>query len=233
MHSVDIPQWATKVALKRRGVVHPYAALDGRRTALVVIDLQNAFLVREHAVAFVPHGLDIVENVNRVANAVRDAGGGVFWVQNTVDEPSLASWTNWFAMGLPATVERSIATMSRGTPGHALYAGLDVRPEDTCVEKYRFSAFIQGGSDLAQRLHKGGYDTVIIAGVATNVCCESSARDAAMLNFKTIMIADATATSDDDVHNAALATFYAMFGDVMETEFICACLQNAAASTTI
>ena len=65
-----------------------------------------------------------------------------------------------------------------------------MRPEDLTVEKNRFSAFIQGSSDLAAVLRGRGLDTILITGTVTNVCCESTARDAMMLNFKTVMITD-------------------------------------------
>ena len=101
--------------------------------------------------------------------------------------------------------------------------------DDEVVLKYRFSAFVQGASDLPQRLRAQGYDTVLITGTVTNVCCESSARDAMMLNFKTIMVSDANAARTDEEHNATLSTFYAIFGDVMDTDFLIQRLEANAA----
>lgn len=217
---------AKKSAMRRRKAEHPHADLDPRKTALVVIDLQNAFMVKEHAVSLIASAVSIVDNVNRLATAVRGGGGKVFWIQNTFTPETVQSWSNWFEMNLPEATSLSLETQKPGSPGHALYAGLDVREQDDCVQKYRFSAFIEGGSDLPARLRAGGYDTVIIVGTVTNVCCESSARDAAMLNFKTIMVSDANATYDDDAHNATLGTFYALFGDVASTDEIVAWIAN-------
>jgi ureidoacrylate peracid hydrolase len=73
------------------------------------------------------------------------------------------------------------------------------------------------------------YDTVLITGTVTNVCCESSARDAMMLNFKTIMVSDGNAARTDEEHNATLSTFLAIFGDVMDTEFLIQRLETNAA----
>lgn len=218
MQKTNLPDWARKSAMRRRKAEHPHADLDPAKTALVVIDLQNAFMVKEHAVALIPSALDIVDNVNRLADTVRGGRGKVFWIQNTFTPQTVQSWSNWFAMNLPEATALSLETQKPGSPGHALYAGLDVRPEDQCVEKTRFSAFIDGASDLPARLRASGCDTVLIVGTVTNVCCESSARDAAMLNFKTIMVSDANATYDDDAHNATLGTFYALFGDVASTD---------------
>ncbi|HEV2572715.1 cysteine hydrolase [Methylocella sp. CPCC 101449] len=229
MNKTNLPAWAHKSAMRRRKAEHPHADLDPRKTALVVIDLQNAFMVKEHAVSLIPTALSIVDNVNRLATAVRTGGGKVYWIQNTFTPETVESWSNWFAMNLPEATALSLETQKPGSPGHALYAGLDVRPEDDCVEKTRFSAFIDGASNLPARLRAGGYNTVIIVGTVTNVCCESSARDAAMLNFKTVMVSDANATYDDDAHNAALGTFYALFGDVASTDEVIAWIEKNAA----
>ena len=70
---------------------------------------------------------------------------------------------------------------------------------------------------------------MLITGTVTNVCCESSARDAMMLNFKTIMVSDGNAARSDAEHNATLAAFYAIFGDVMETAHVIERLEAKAA----
>nr|WP_261938836.1 isochorismatase family cysteine hydrolase [Pandoraea sp. NE5] len=75
-------------------------------------------------------------------------------------------------------------TLVDGHPGHALYPPLDVRDADEMVDKTRFSAFIQGSSDLHQRLAARGIDTVIVTGTVTNVGCESTARDGMMHDYK-------------------------------------------------
>ena len=86
--------------------------------------------------------------------------------------------------------------------------------------KYRFSAFLPGASDLPERLRARGFDTVLITGTVTNICCESSARDAMMTNFKTIMITDGNAAANMEEHQASLRAFYLTFGDVMDTEYV-------------
>jgi ureidoacrylate peracid hydrolase len=80
--------------------------------------------------------------------------------------------------------------------------------------KKRFSAFIQGSSGIEAHLRGRGIDTLLIAGTTTNVCCESTARDAMMLNFKVVTVPDALAAYTDAEHDATLATFYMIFGDV-------------------
>ena len=67
-------------------------------------------------------------------------------------------------------------------------------------------------------LRRRGIDTVIITGTLTNVCCESSGRDAAMMDFKTIMVSDANAALTDEAHLMTLTTFIQTFGDVRSTD---------------
>jgi ureidoacrylate peracid hydrolase len=220
MNGLEIPNSITARVLARCGVEHPHVDLDPSHTALVVIDLQNAFMHDDIGHAVCPAARDIVPEVNRLAAAVRATGGGVFWIKNTYDDRSAIEWSNMDAMATPEARRRRSAAMREGTKGHDLWPDLDVRPEDEIVRKYRFSAFLPGTSELPYRLRARGFDTVLIAGTVTNVCCESSARDAMMSNFKTIMVTDANAAMTKAEHEASLIAFYAIFGDVMDTDFV-------------
>lgn len=230
MHEVKIPDYIVERVVERRGKVHIHDDLDPAKTALLVVDLQNAFMVEEHAAAFVPGCVDIVPNVNRLAEAVRVSGGRVYWIRNTITDESREAWSHWFAM-TGHDAERAAkrqANMVEGAVGHELYPDLVVKPEDETVLKHRFSALIQGSSDLHERLQAAGIETVIVTGTVTSVCCESTARDAMMLNYKTIMVSDGNAAMTDAEHNAALTAFYATFGDVMDTEALIDTLQSNA-----
>ena len=220
MHKIEIPQHILDRVRERRGTLHCHADLNPRTTALIVVDLQNCFMVEEVASAYVPVAVEIVPAVNRLAAAVRETGGKVFWVRNTVSEHAKESWSTWFDMMKlnPDQVNRRIKNMSIGSRGHELHPDLIVKPEDETVLKQRFSAFIQGSSGLPEKLRAEGFDTVLITGTVTNVCCESSARDAMMLNFKTIMVADGLAAGSDEEHNASLSAFYGQFGDVQSVD---------------
>ena len=215
MHPFTIaPAIAARVAA-RCGTPHPFARLDPQRTALVVIDMQNGFLREDLSHAYCAMARHVVPAVNRLAAALRDAGGAVFWVQNTFDARCETEWSVMQEMATPEARARRAAAMSEGTEGHRLWPGLDIREGDAVVPKYRYSAFIQGSSDLPARLRARGLDTVLIAGTVTNVCCESSARDAMMLNFRTVMVSDACAAVTDAEHAASLNAFHLQFGDVL------------------
>ena len=233
MHKIAIPDRVVETVIARRGTAHPHANLDPAKTALVVIDLQNGFMVEGVAHALCKTAPEIVPNVNRLAEAVRATGGKVFWVQNTHDDTCLESWSNLHEMTPPAATAKRIESMSEGNVGHALWSELEVRPDDEYVLKYRYSAFLPGASDLTERLRAGGYDTVIITGTVTNVCCESSARDAMMMNFKTIMVTDGNAANTDEEHNASLINFYLTFGDIVSTDELIGWLNANAPATEI
>jgi ureidoacrylate peracid hydrolase len=227
MHAVRIPPDVLDRIAARRGKLHPFDRIEGPKTALVVIDLQNAFLLPGMPAA-VKNAGDIVPNVNRLAQALRGAGGKVVWVKMTLDGER-ERWSVFFDhFGSPSHSAAEQKSLSRGDPGHELFAALDVRPEDLVVEKTRFSAFIQGSSDLDCTLRELDIDTVLIVGTVTNTCCESSARDAMMLNYKTIMVSDANAAHSDDEHNATLTNILRIFGDVLSTDEVVAKLVGAA-----
>jgi ureidoacrylate peracid hydrolase len=82
------------------------------------------------------------------------------------------------------------------------------------------SAFFPGKCALPDRLQERGIDTVLVTGTVTNVCCESSARDAVELGYRAIMVSDAMRGYAFGLHEASLTTFYRIFGDVRPTSEI-------------
>jgi hypothetical protein len=159
MRGFDVPGVVTQRVLARCGVEHPHANLDPRCTALVVVDLQNAFMDDAVGHAVCPMAREIVPNVNRLASAVRAVGGGVFWIRNTCDARTAFEWSNADAMLTPASRDRRAGAMSEGSKGQELWPELDVRAEDEVVRKYRFSAFMPGTCELPYRLRARGLDT--------------------------------------------------------------------------
>jgi isochorismate hydrolase len=121
--------------------------------------------------------------------------------------------------------------MELGADGYQLWPTLDVRAEDTRLVKKLYSAFIQGSSDLYTHLKHHAVEFVLIAGTYTNVCCQASAQDAMMLNFRTIMVSDCNAGSTPATHAAALDNFFEFFGDVLATDEVIERLAAAPASS--
>jgi ureidoacrylate peracid hydrolase len=230
MHKIDIPQYIIDRVTKARGKLHAFDVLAGPATALLVVDLQNVFMLPPYPTE-VPLAREIVPNVNKLAAATRAVGGAVVWIQMTHTEEDKKTWSVFYE-DVTKTAMRGdkLKGLVRGSHGQALYETLDVKPDDLKVEKKRFSAFIQGSSDLDKLLKERGIDTVLVTGTVTNTCCESTARDAMMLNYKTIMISDANAAATDEEHNATLANMLRIFGDVMSTDEVIARLAPAAAT---
>jgi ureidoacrylate peracid hydrolase len=226
LNGTTIPDFVVQRVVARRGAEHGFADLDSARTALVVIDLQHAFMNEAVGHAVVPAARGIVPAVNRLAAAVRETGGGVFWVKMTHDDRCLEDWSVAFELTTAEMRAKRIAALSEGTLGHDLWPELEVRPEDEIIKKYRYSAFMPGTSDLPDRLRARGFDTVLITGTVTSVCCESSARDANMTNFRTIMVSDGNAANSQEEHDASLTAFYNVFGDVMDTDMVIAGLRR-------
>lgn len=221
MHDIRIPDHIVRRVLDRRGKLHIYERLDGRSTALLVVDLQNIFMLPGMPLE-VPYAREIVPNVNRLAAAVRAAGGTVVWVQLTGE--GMLAWSSYHERLGPNLREDVAKNIARETHGHALHRDLDVQPDDILVEKTRYSLFIQGASDVEDELRRRGIDTVVVVGTLTNVCCESTARDAMMLNYRTILVSDANAALSDEEHNMSLANVLTTFGDVLSTDEVIAAL---------
>lgn len=220
MHRVEIPQSVVERVTARCGTAHPYSDIAPKRSALVVVDLQNAFMLKDVAHALCETAVEIVPNVNRLAAAFRRNGGRVVWVQTAFRQEVLRDWSSYYDLVSPERRDFRARALTPGSRGYDLFEELDVRKEDLRVEKTRYSAFLPGSCDLGARLRELGCDTVAVVGTVTNVCCESSARDAMMSNFRTIMVSDANAASNDGEHNASLVSFYLNFGDVMETQTV-------------
>ncbi len=229
-HRVELsPDIVARVTRRRGGKLHAYETLNPATTALLVIDMQNVW-VKEGMPAFSPYCQAIVPNINRLAEATRRAGGRVYWVRAIYGDDAPRTWSAYMDFLDRGQMEEMLDALTDGNEGAELWHDLDIQPEDEITIKRRFSALIQGSSDLGERLTKAGIDTLIITGTATNVCCESTARDAFMLNFKTIMVSDGNATSTDEAHNAALNGLFNRFTDVFSTDEMIALLEASASA---
>ena len=172
MHKVSISQSIIDRVVARRGREHIFDDLVPAKTALVVVDMQNGFMLPEVGHAPCPMAFEIVPNINRLAQAVRDTGGTVIWIQTAYTDETLTSWSTLYGMVGPKGEEKRRRSLSVGGKGYELFAGLKVEPQDLIVEKKRYSAFIQGSSNIEEVLRARGLDTLLITGTVTNVCCE-------------------------------------------------------------
>ncbi len=215
---IPSPELVQRV-VARRGRLHAFERIDPQRTALIVVDMHNSFVKKEGGHDWVPGAAATCPTINRLARGVRQTGGTVVWILNTYAPESDQTWSHFHQeLSSPQGYALRSRCMAEGDPGHELYADLEPEPQDWRVRKYFYSAFIQGSSDLHQRLQAQGIDTLLIAGTATNVCCESTARDAMMLNYRTLMVSDACSANTVEEHETCLSGFIFSFGDVQTTD---------------
>ena len=176
------------------------------RTALLSIDLQNCFV--EGAA---PRGVVVVDAVNRLARACRSAGMPVFQVRHALHAPSDAGLLDEMFPGVFAMLDVNAGTA-------AWHEAVEVDPTDVLLDKPHFGAF--HGTDLEAQLRSRGVDTVIIAGIETNVCCETTAREAMVRDLRVLFMSDGTTTGGvpgmtvEDVQRASLATVGTFFAEV-------------------
>lgn len=217
MEPPQIPQRVIDRVLRRRGRLHVYESLDAATTALLVVDLQVHFM-REGSPSEMPSARAIVPTVNRLASALRARGGHVVWVVSTYGPDEARNWANLdIVLGEEAAAVFRDG-LSEGAAGHAIWPDLDVRDGDPLVHKNRFGAFIGSQGRLAQVLRDRGVDTVLVVGTVTNVCCETTAREAAAYDFRTVMISDANAGRSAEEDAWTYAVCFATYGDVLTAD---------------
>jgi nicotinamidase-related amidase len=145
---------------------------------------------------------------------VRESGGVVAWVLSRMN----AMPKHFSAILGVELATRYFDDGQKDGPGTRLWHALQREDADVIAVKSGASAFFPGKCNLKAQLDARGIDTVLIAGAATNICCESSARDAAELEYKVIMVSDALSGHAHGLHEATLATFYRIFGDVRPSD---------------
>ena len=171
--------------------LHEYS-LDARRAALIIIDMQNYF-VQPGCPAFLKAGKAIIGNLRNLVEGFRKAGRPVLFTRHVHQSPELdgglMSWW-WGDLIMEGTEESAICD--------------ELLPEEgeKVIPKRRYSAFYN--TDLETVLRCLGIRDLVISGVMTNVCCESTARDAYFRDYRVHFLADGTATSDEGLHLASL-----------------------------
>ncbi len=227
MHKIELDSWfIAKAKAARGGRLNAYETVVGPKTALVVVDMQNYF-VQDGMPSCAPIARDIVPNVNRLARATRVAGGMVVWIQTEALDNAKNDWANRKEATSTEGWSRRQRLLARDGAGFPIYERCDVKPEDKIALKTRYSAFIPYPSDLEHQLKSHNIDTLLIVGVATSTCCESTARDAAMWGYRTVMVSDANADNTDELHNHTLGKFLFTFGDVQTTDELIAKLETS------
>lgn len=213
-HAIDHAALVQRIADRRGGVRSIYPRPDPARTAHLIVDMQNGFM-QPGAPVEVPMARDVVDEINRISAAVRDAGGTNVFLRYTTAEGDTAWSVFMQRMGDGAAPHREAFTP--GNPYWDLWPTLDVQAGDVLIDKRRFSGFTPGTCPLHTELQQRGIDTLIVSGTLTNCCCESTVRDAMQHNYKVLLATDANAALTDEEHEAALYSLGWIFADLYTT----------------
>ena len=222
-HEADGPQ----SSISRPGVaVELCDRLAASATALLVIDMQNDYLDESGALARaglpLDHVRDIVPAVWELIFAARSAGVRVVFTRNWhTPETDTPAWVQGFAKTAGAAGRAGLA----GTWGADWYAGIEPEADEIVISKSRYDAFLR--TDLDARLRELGITSVAMCGTATNVCVELTARGAHMRDYHTVLVSDACAASDQQLHEAAIKNVARHFGAVAAVEQVLECWQSA------
>lgn len=184
--------------------------LNPRKTALVVIDLQNAVVGRPIA----PHSsAEIVERSARLAKALREKGGTIVYVRvNITDFIQLPVDVPPFGAGSAAPPPSA----SELLPEAGFQAG------DALITKRHWGAF--AGTELEQVLKDRDVDTVVLTGIATNVGVESTARQGTGLGFAFVVVEDACGAMDEESHRYSFEKIFPRLARVRTADQVIAAL---------
>jgi len=203
MHKLD----TNADVLGRKAPLPEAKDADFGRVALIVIDMQRFFI---DAPGGMPnsHAADIIDSINVLARATRDAGGMVVFTQHAFRDDGRFALPEW-KKGDHPVLARLARDLSVGSPDFALHDRLDIAPGDHRITKFQPSAFHplsyeHEADGLHYLLRQSGIDTLIITGTVTNGCCECTARDAWQHHYRVLFVSDANAAATDAEHNASL-----------------------------
>lgn len=186
------------------------------RSALLVVDMQNGFCHPEGS--FARLDLDIsmcqeaISGCTRLVSAARAAGVPVIYTRY-VYRADYRDGGVLVQEILPALAD--IKSLASGTWDAELVDELKPNDDEFVIDKNRYSAFY--GTGLEPILTSLDVRNLVICGVTTNMCVETSARDASQRDYRVFVVSDATGELQRDRHEAALATLGFGFGSVVTT----------------
>jgi nicotinamidase-related amidase len=184
--------------------------------ALVVVDMQIAFVDSQSPLSS-KEAREFVPRINELAALCRSLHIPVIFIK-----------ANGRADGSDSGLSRDFhsgafdpeMSPQQGKKGAELYPGLEVRPNDYIVPKVRYSAFIPGSSSLEPLLRGLNRSSILICGVATDVCVGATTIDGMMLGFKVFFVSDLTATATTERQKVALELYDGNFAKVMRSSEI-------------
>ena len=190
---------------------------DPRYAALIVVDVQNDFVSPEGSAGKrgddVGAAMGMVPNLTRLIDEARKVGLTIVYIRTTHSE-----WTDTASWIYRTSQKSGLNTCREGTWGAEFYDGVAPLPSERVVIKHRYSAFIN--TDLNTVLKARGIQSILVCGVATNVCVETTARDGYMYDYYVTMVDDCSAAYDAKLHMATLENIRRHFGLVASSHQI-------------
>ena len=179
--------------------------LDPKRTAILVMDYQAAIL------GFLPDSGPLLSKVKEAVDLVRARGGRVGYVRVAFQESDVAAFPAFSAMG--ARIKSAGPNMHIDSPKTAVDARVAPQAGDIVVRKVRVGAF--STTDLKKQLHDAGIDTIVLAGVHTSGVVLTPVREGHDLDFQVVVLSDACADPDPQVHAFLTGTIFPKQGSVI------------------
>jgi nicotinamidase-related amidase len=185
--------------------------LDKANTALLVIDMQNEFVEKGAHYTAYPTSIDIIPNIDRILSLAREHKMPVIWTQSDHSFP----YGGLMLKKYPPIAQEKV--LWRNTRSFEIFTNM-TQPlaNEYRVVKHKYDAFF--GTDLDLILRNLKIESLVITGIATDVCCESTARSAFFREYQVAFISDATSTFDPEAHKATLKVINLFFGRVMTTD---------------
>jgi nicotinamidase-related amidase len=194
--------WLDKVSSYNRASL----TLERTKSALLVVDMQN-FFMDPASPTYACGGAAILPNVTRLITAFRGAGRPVIYTRHVHHPDRLdVGIMGWWWDGM--CVE--------GSPESRVVSSISPLPNEKVVLKHRYSAFFD--TDLATVLRCLKVEDLVISGMMTNMCCESTARDAYYRDYRVFFPADATGTINEEMHLASLLNLAFGFAAITTTD---------------
>ena len=184
------------------------------RSALVVVDMQNFVCSPRNGKGF-PGLEQVISRVNSLADFCHDRKIPVIWLRQNFTRINGKDDSGLYSAFHVAPMSQGMFNQARDTE---IFSGMHVDPAlDRVVLKNRYSAFAPGSSCLGGLLTQMNKNQLLLCGLATNVCLESTVRDAMQHGYEVIVAGDAAASFNELLHAASLATIKLFFGDIRTT----------------
>lgn len=195
---------------------------EREKSVLLVIDMQNDFLL-EGALIEVPQAREILPRIEELIRICRETGVPVIYTVH-MHHPDLV--LNPLELKMWPDLEKG--GLRQGSKEAQICEEIAPLPGEIIIKKRRFSAFYNTELDTVLRNIRGPnvVDTVIICGVVTNICCESTARDAFFRDYKVVFGSDINVAFAEDDHQATLRNIENVFGRVMDCTSVISALKT-------